>query len=383
MDGKNVRRGIFLVFFLALFLLVARLFYPFMTILLWSALLYILLLPLFNRATREGGEKPLKGLGRNLIAGSFSLLGVLIVVVPLAFLAFNMVRQVGDLAGEALKALENHPEILDLSPSGRLGGFIYRLSDGALDLGSVNLRGEIYRFVAGSSGKVIGLSGAIIKNAATFLITLAFIVFTLYFFFVDGGHLLSVLVDAIPIEHEYTRLFMRTLRDMSKQLVVGYFLVALYQATAAFLLFTIFGVKGALVLAALTAIASFLPMVGASLVWLPLSLARILNGDLAGGIALLVLSGIFISTLDNFIRPILLRDRLKIHPLLIFFSILGGLEIFGFNGIILGPLILILFFTAAKLYNKVYDRKGEEEEEEERTLGERESGGAAKGEGRD
>jgi predicted PurR-regulated permease PerM len=379
MDGKNVRRGIFLVFFLALFLLVARLFYPFMTILLWSALLYVLLLPLFNRITREGRERPLKGFGRNIVAGTFSLLGVLLVVVPLAFLAFNMIRQVGDLAGEAVKALEKHPEILDLSPSGRLGGFIYRLSDGALDLSSVNLRGEIYRFFAGSSGKVIGLSGALIKNAATFLIALAFIVFTLYFFFVDGGHLLSVLVNAIPIEHEYTRLFMRTLRDMSKQLVVGYFLVALYQATAAFLLFTIFRVKGALVLAALTAIASFLPMVGASLVWLPLSLARILNGDLPGGIALLLLSGLFISTLDNFIRPILLRDRLKIHPLLIFFSILGGLEIFGFNGIILGPLILILFFTAARLYDKVYDRKGEEEEEEERTKEEKENGGAAKG----
>jgi len=379
MDGKNVRRGIFLVFFLALFLLVARLFYPFLTILLWSALLYILLLPLFNRITREGSEGALKGLGRNLVAGSFSLLGVLIVVVPLAFLAFNMVRQVGDLAGEALKALESHPDILDLSPAGRLGGFIYRLSGGALDFSSVNLRGEIYRFVAGSSGKVIGLSGAIIKNAATFLIALAFIVFTLYFFFVDGGHLLSLVVNVIPIEHEYTRLFMRTLRDMSKQLVVGYFLVALYQATAAFLLFTIFGVKGALVLAALTAVASFLPMVGASLVWLPLSLARIINGDISGGIALLVLSGIFISTLDNFIRPILLRDRLKIHPLLIFFSILGGLEVFGFNGIILGPLILILFFTAAKLYDKVYDRKGEEEEEEERAKEGKEGGGAAKG----
>ena len=167
---------------------------------------------------------------------------------------------------------------------------------------------------------------------------------------------------------------------MSKQLVVGYFLVALYQATAAFLLFTIFGVKGALVLAALTAVASFLPMVGASLVWLPVSLARILNGDLPGGIALLVLSAIFISTLDNFIRPILLRDRLNIHPLLIFFSILGGLEVFGFNGIILGPLILILFFTAAKLYDKVYDRKGEAEELAEREKEEKqESEGSAKG----
>jgi predicted PurR-regulated permease PerM len=59
----------------------------------------------------------------------------------------------------------------------------------------------------------------------------------------------------------------------------------------------------------------------------------------------MVLCAIFISFLDNFLRPMFLKDRIKIHPLLIFFSILGGLKAFGFNGIILGPMIVILFFT--------------------------------------
>jgi predicted PurR-regulated permease PerM len=59
----------------------------------------------------------------------------------------------------------------------------------------------------------------------------------------------------------------------------------------------------------------------------------------------MILCAFFISFLDNFLRPFFLKDRIKIHPLLIFFSILGGLQVFGFNGILLGPIVVILFFT--------------------------------------
>jgi predicted PurR-regulated permease PerM len=116
----------------------------------------------------------------------------------------------------------------------------------------------------------------------------------------------------------------------------------------------IFKVKGMLVIAALTAIASFVPMVGTALVWLPVSAGKIFSGDLVGGILFFACSAVLIWTLDNFVRPIFLHDRLKIHPLLIFFSILGGLQVFKFNGLVLGPIILILFFTSIELYEQAY-----------------------------
>ncbi len=364
MQGKNVRRILFLVLFLALFLLVARLFYPFLTILLWSGLLYALLAPLYERLVRrrDGSQRRLHV--RGIIAGALSLGGVLLIILPLVFLATSMVRQLGDLAAWLRRLLEQHPEFLDLSPEGLVGGFLFRLTDGALNLSAIDLRSELYGLFAARSSHIIGLSGALIKNLAGFLLSLAFMVFTLYFFFVDGGHLIRVLIGAIPIEKEYTRLFLRKFRDTSRQLVMGFFLIALYQAVAAFILFSLFKVQGALVLAALTAVSSFIPMVGTGLVWLPVSALRLLSGDIAGGIALLVLSAFFISTLDNFIRPFLLGERLQLHPLLIFFSILGGIELFGFNGLILGPLILILFFTGVRLYDQVYEREPEAEEGE-------------------
>ena len=375
MEGKNVRRALFLVFFLALFLLVARLLYPFLTNLLWSGLIYALFAPLYNRFEKRKDGRLRGVFARNAFASFLSLFGVLVFVVPLAFLGMSMARQLGDLTASALRLLENHPEFLDLSPQGTVGGFIYRLTEGSVDLSSIDLRGELYGLFAGSSNRIIGFSGAVLRNAASFLLTLAFMVFPLYFFFVDGGHLIRILVNAIPIERSYTRLFLRKFRDTSRQLVVGFFLVALYQAVVAFILFTLFGVRGALVLAALTGVASFIPMVGAGLVWAPVAAIRMVEGNMAGGIALFVLSALLISTLDNFIRPLLLGERLQLHPLLIFFSILGGLSLFGFNGLVLGPLILILFFTGVRLFDQTYDREADDGGEAELGEAEREGPG--------
>jgi predicted PurR-regulated permease PerM len=91
-------------------------------------------------------------------------------------------------------------------------------------------------------------------------------------------------------------------------------------------------------------------MLGGALVWLPLGIVRIVSGDLVGGIIFTAVSALFISLLDNFIRPIFLQDRIQLHPLIIFFAILGGLYNFGFNGLILGPIVVILFLTVLDLF---------------------------------
>jgi predicted PurR-regulated permease PerM len=118
----------------------------------------------------------------------------------------------------------------------------------------------------------------------------------------------------------------------------------------AYIIFSIFKVKGSLVFAALVLICSFIPMVGAGLVWFPLGLVRILGGNIIGGIVFLVVSAFFISVIDNFLRPFFLQSRIQLHPLFIFFSILGGILAFGFNGLILGPMAVILFLTVLDLF---------------------------------
>jgi len=177
--------------------------------------------------------------------------------------------------------------------------------------------------------------------------------FTLYYLLMDGNSLGETFVSMMPIDPEHTRLFMRKLRETGRQLVKGYFLVALFQGLMMFILSLIFGFRNNLVLAVLTAIASFVPMVGTSLVWFPMGIFIATSGNIGLALVFLITAGILVSTLDNFIRPVVLGGQLKVHPLFLFFSIAGGLVVFGFNGIILGPLVLMLFIAAGDLYRSI------------------------------
>lgn len=353
MEKPGFRKQIFLIFFIALFLLVARLFYPFMTILVWSGLLYAFLEPLYLRITGvldKGARRPI---GHSFLAGTLALLGVALIIVPFISLGIALVRQVLDTARSSLHFVENNPHIFDLSPDGVIGGFIFRLSGGSLDLSGLQLVDEVKHFLASSTNSIINMSGRAAKNLASMVITVAFMVFTLFFLLVDGRHLMSVLVDAVPIERVYTTMFLQKMRETSKQLVKGFFLVSLYQGTAMFVISLIFGFKNALVMAVLTAVASFVPMVGTGLVWGPLTLILAMTGPLWKAVVYGLVSAVFVSSVDNILRPLVLGERLRIHPLLIFFAILGGVQLFGVNGLILGPLILIVFFAAVELYEKI------------------------------
>ena len=370
MTPGSTKKQIFLIFFMALFLLVARLFYPFMTIILWSGVIYAFLAPLFERCTRSirrrsESKKKKRSILESVLASVFSILGVLVFVVPFIFLFVALLKQVVDLSGSLVRVIEEHPDIFSLSQTSPVGGFIYKVSNGSIDLSGINVVHEVKAFLISSSSRIIGFSGTILKNIASLVTTLAFMIFTLYFLFMDGKHLASLVVSAMPIERTITTMFMKKMGESGRQLVLGFFLVAIYQAVVMFILCLIFGLNSPLVLATLTAVASFIPMVGTSLVWLPLSLFIGLTGDIGKAIAFCAMAAFFVSFTDNFLRPMILGDRLRIHPLLIFFAIVGGLNLFGFNGLILGPLIVIIFFAAVELYDQIDQVKAGSQDSDE------------------
>ncbi len=154
-----------------------------------------------------------------------------------------------------------------------------------------------------------------------------------------------MLVTAIPIQVSEGQKLAAKIKDTISNLFMGYFLVSICQFVAAFIVYTLFQVEGALLLSFLTFFSSFLPFFGCALVWAPIGIEMLLTASVFKGILFLCVAGIFISSVDNFLRPMFLQNRVQIHPLLIFFSILGGIQFFKLNGIVLGPLFVILLFT--------------------------------------
>jgi predicted PurR-regulated permease PerM len=348
---QTIQTIVFGALLLLLFMGVCRLFAPFFTIFLWAALLYILLLPLHEKITRkmDFSTKTTGLIKKNLVAAVFALGTTILILIPLMFVLFQLYRQIIELARHMRDALAANPLFFgDLLQ--KTSDIIRDLSAGHIIIDPNDIQAHVMTFISSGTQNLIAFSSNLAKNLGTFVISFFFLLFCLFFFYLDGHYLARLFLNLIPIRREYTAVITRKFKDIARSLILGYIMVALVQAVFAYIIFSLFQVKGALVFACLTFVCVFIPMVGGSLIWLPLGIARLASGDIVGGVVFLIVSGVVISLLDNILRPMFLQNRIQLHPLIIFFAILGGLRAFGFNGLILGPMMVILFLTVLDLF---------------------------------
>jgi predicted PurR-regulated permease PerM len=354
-----VQNVVFAVIFVALLVMVGRLLAPFFTVFLWSTLLYVLVSPLHRRVIRSINFSTRKGMIlKNVWAAVFALGTMIIILIPLVFIASLFFRQIADLLrrGRGFFGLDTgfFSGIFD-----NLAALIEDLSSNQISVSGEELRHRLFALISGSLQNLVSAGSVFARNVGKFLMNFVLTLFCLFFFFADGPYLARLVLRAIPIRQEYIRTLTGKFMEITRNLFFGYILVALVQAVMAYIIFAIFRVQGALVFAVLTFICVFIPMIGGGIVWLPLGLLRILRGDVTGGIVFLVVAGIFISLLDNVLRPFFLKDRIQLHPLVIFFAIMGGVTVFGFNGLILGPMAVILFLTVLDLFLREHEINSE------------------------
>jgi predicted PurR-regulated permease PerM len=349
-NSGQIQNYVFGVILILLFVLVCRLLAPFFTVLLWSCMFYVMLNPLYRKIVKNlNSPKRRDAVIKQLLAAGFAIGSVILILVPLVFVSSQFFRQIVELIKLVRDTFTSNPAILtDIFTYA--SELIEDLSAGQITIDPISIQRQIITILTSSLQNLLQLSSNIAMNIGNFLFSLVLMVFSLFFFYMDGSYLSSLFLHAIPIRKEYLTALVLKFSDIIRNLVFGYIMVALVQGFMGFIIFTGFQVKGALVFAVLTFICVFIPMVGGSLVWFPLGLLRVINGDIAGGVIFWIVSGIFISLLDNFVRPMFLQDRIQLHPLIIFFSILGGLSVFGVNGLILGPMLVILFLTVLDLF---------------------------------
>jgi predicted PurR-regulated permease PerM len=348
--SRNIQNIVFGAILIVLFILVCRLFAPFLSVLLWSILFYILLKPLHQKCIARFSRTTFKGkFCINTLSAIFSICTVILILIPLSFVGLQLFQQVSDLIRQVLDYSASH----SLSYGSFLeyvSRIIRELSSGQIVINADQIRSQIQGYLNSGLQNLVRLSGHGARNLGSFLVSLVFMIFSLFFLFVDGAYLSQMVLHIFPIRKEYIDTLVSKFKEIIQKLVLGYIIVALAEAVTAFIIFSIFNISGALVFASLVFFAAFIPLFGPSIVWFPLGALRIINGDMWGGIILMIVSGVFISSIDTFFRPFIFRDRIHLHPLIIFFAILGGIGVFGFNGIILGPMIVIIFLTVFDLF---------------------------------
>jgi predicted PurR-regulated permease PerM len=360
-----VQTLVFAAILVVLFIMVCRLFAPFFTVLLWSFLLYVLASPLHHRLIRGlDFSRPSGLILKNILAVLFALGTVVVILIPLSFVGSAFSRQIVDLTRFVREVFNKRPDAMkDFFDN--IAILLRDLSQGRVLISGGEIERWLVELLNTSLQRLFSISSRVARDIGSFFVGLVMLVFTLFFLYADGPYLSRLVLHAIPIRQEYLKTLTGKVMDITRSLFFGYIMVALIQAVMAYIIFSLFAVKGALVLAMITFICVFIPMIGGGLVWLPLGLIRIVSGDFGGGVLFLIVSGFFISLLDNVLRPMFLKDRIQLHPLIIFFAILGGVSTYGFNGLILGPMIVILFLTVLDLFlneHKIGNKMGDEQQ---------------------
>jgi len=344
---QNYVFGAILVF---LFLVVCRLFAPFFSVLLWSVLLYIIIGPVHKRLIRGIDFSTIKGkILRNFWAVVFTLGTMALVLIPISLLVSIFFRQIIELARTARDLLNERPEYLR-EIFNKISEVVSDISAGQVVISADNIEHQIKTLITNGLQNMVFRSSNLVRNIGGFSMNILIMTFSMYFFYIDGPYLSRLALRSIPIKSEYISTLTAKFMDITRNLLFGYIIVALLQSVVAYIIFTIFGIKGSLVLSVVTFLLVFFPLVGATLIYVPLAILKIAGGNVAGGIIFLIVSAVFISGIDNVLRPFFLRDRIQLHPLIIFFAILGGLIVFGFNGLILGPVLVILFLTVLDMF---------------------------------
>ncbi len=199
----------------------------------------------------------------------------------------------------------------------------------------------------------------IIFSLPKIIIHLLVVLFTTYYVLKDGKDFIQRAAQVAPLKVHHQDQIIKQFGDVTHAVIYGSFVVALVQGTLGAFGFWIFGINSFIWWGVIMSFFALIPFVGTWVVWLPASAFLTLSGYLQGetgliwrGVGLFFYGLLIISTVDNFLKPIIVAGRAKVHPLLILIGILGGLFVFGFIGLIIGPLILALFQTLLQIYER-------------------------------
>ena len=197
-----------------------------------------------------------------------------------------------------------------------------------------------------------GAGAAIGQNALGLVVSFFVMLYLLFFLLRDGDALARRIRDAVPLHIAQQNALFRRFATVIRATVKGSIVVAIVQGALGGLIFWLLGIEGALLWGAVMAVLSLLPAVGAGLVWLPVSLYLLVTGAIWQGIVLIAFGALVISMVDNVLRPILVGGDTKIPDYLVLIATLGGITIFGVNGLVIGPVIAAMFLAAWDLFSE-------------------------------
>ncbi|MGE0259579.1 MAG: AI-2E family transporter [Alphaproteobacteria bacterium] len=342
---RDLEEKSFLLLVIAVTVAFFWILWPFSGAILWGTVLAIVFLPLYRRILRWSRHKP------NLAALVTLAIILFIVVLPVIGVAAALVRQT--------IAVYQRMEFGGFNPGLFLSQIPETLPQWAVellnyfDLTDFAAIQERFAAVLSQAGQFIATQALTIgQNTVGLIVSFFVMLYLLFFLLRDGEALARRIRDAVPLQVAQQHALFRRFAAVIRAIVKGSIVVAIVQGALGGLIFWLLTIEGWLLWGAVMAVLSLLPAVGAGLVWLPVSLYLLATGAIWKGIALIAFGSLVISTIDNVLRPILVGGETKIPDYLVLIATLGGITIFGVNGLVIGPVIAAMFLAAWDLFSE-------------------------------
>jgi predicted PurR-regulated permease PerM len=348
------REQLFAAFFFAVFLFLlwqlALFVAPFFTPLVWAAILALVFYPVTAWLVRAFR-------GRRTLAATVLVVAVTVVVILPAFLIGSML--VREATGayhrvhESVAGGEMSQVVAQIQAS-RLGGLWNRLAPW-LEQFSLDLSDLLLRATNLVSTFVVDQAGALARNVLGTVVSFVLMLVALFFFFRDGEAIADGLRDLLPMERAHKAAVFDRLYATLTAVVQSMVVTAVAQGILAGIGFWLIGgLRFSLFLGVLSGVGSFLPLAGPALVWGGAAIWLALTGSAGHAIGIALWGTLVVSTADNWIKPLLIggRAQLPTFPLLI--AILGGLQVYGFLGVFLGPVVLAILYAFVEIYREEY-----------------------------
>ncbi len=334
-------------YFILILIVIAAVFFamlrPFLISILLAAILAGLIYPVYNWMRRRIWNQP-------------TFCSIICVVLVMLLIILPLISVLGLLTVQALEFKDTIDdklkEVMEKGPA-----WLEHLKRHPL-AEKIEIEKLDWQAKAAEGAKLIStlLIKAISKTSQSTFQTVAMsfiMLYSVFYFLIDGPSLLNRVKYLSPLKDEYEDLIIKKFISITKATIKGTVIIGVIQGSMGGIIFAIFGVGSSVFWGTVMMILSIIPGIGAALVWVPALVIKMLTGHIGPGIGILV-GGILISMSDNFLRPLLIGKDTKMHALLILFSTLGGIALFGIVGFILGPILAAVFLTLTDIYASEY-----------------------------
>ncbi|OHA93772.1 MAG: hypothetical protein A3E02_00685 [Candidatus Zambryskibacteria bacterium RIFCSPHIGHO2_12_FULL_38_34] len=346
MSKKTIQISFFAVITAGLFVLLFFILKSYLGVIFISGIFAVVFYPVYEKLVNEFNGR------KNLAAFATTFLILIFVIIPVIIMSAFLLREAVGLYNSIALGGGSQNFISQVDALVQKIGSLF--PSGVID-SQINL--ELY--VQGALDWIIGHFGSIFITVFGGIFNFILMLISTHYLFIFGDKIKEGLIAWSPLPDKYDEEFIQTLKSSINAVLHGRILVSITQGVFLGIGLAIFGVGSPVLWGFMGGIASLVPILGASIITIPAVIFLLLSHNVGAGIGLLLWGAIVVGLIDNVISVIFLKNKIMVHPLIILFSIFGGVEMFGVIGFLIGPVVVSAFIALMKIYPFIMSYKNE------------------------